>query len=113
MADEFLTPLTLPFQLLLGEPYLTFITQQAVRYPPKAELPVTCSTELGWILKGAIGTSRYVEAQSSFSATSQEHELFDLETMCALVGFDFSKFWPGENVGIDPNELMFSPYCYL
>ena len=58
LADEFLTPLTLPFQLLLGEPYLTFITHQAVWYPPTAELPVTCSTELGWILKGAIGTSR-------------------------------------------------------
>ena len=49
------------------------------------------------------------EAQSSFSATSQEHESFDLETMRASVGFDFSKFWPGENVDIDPNEQMFSP----
>ena len=29
--------------------------------------------------------------------------------MRASIGFDFSKFWMGENVGIDPNEQMFSP----
>ena len=68
---------------------------------------------MGWILKGAIGTSRYVEAQSSFSASSQEHESFDLETMRASIGFNFSKFWTGENVAIDPNEQMFSPLTAL
>ena len=93
LAEEFPTPPSLPFQLLLGEPYVTFITQEPVRYPPTEELPIACKTELGWILKGAIGTSRYVEAQSSFSASSQEHESFDLETMRASIGFDFSKFW--------------------
>ena len=67
LAEEFPTPSQLPFQLLLGEPYTTFITHESVRYPPVEELPVDCSTDLGWILKGAIGTSRYVEAQSSFS----------------------------------------------
>ena len=113
LAEEFPTPPSLPFQLLLGEPYVTFITQEPVRYPPTEELPIACKTELGWILKGAIGTSRYVEAQSSFSASSQEHESFDLETMRASIGFDFSKFWSGENVGIDPNEKMFSPLTAL
>ena len=113
LAEDFPTPPTLPFQLLLGEPYATFITHESVRYPPVEELPVACSTELGWILKGAIGTSRYIEAQSSFTASSQEHESFDLETMRASIGFDFSKFWSGENVGIDPNEQMFSPLTAL
>ena len=58
LAEEFPTPPSLPFQLLLGEPYVTFITQEPVRYPPTEELPIACKTELGWILKGAIGTSR-------------------------------------------------------
>ena len=113
LAEVFPTPQALPFQLLLGEPYATFITHEAVRYPPTPELPVACSTELGWILKGAIGTKRSIEAQSSFSASSREHESFDLETMRASIGFDFSKFWTGENVGIDPNEQMFSPLTAL
>ena len=55
LAEVFPTPQLLPFQLLLGEPYATFITHEAVRYPPTPELPIACSTELGWILKGAIG----------------------------------------------------------
>ena len=33
--------------------------------------------------------------------------------MRASIGFDFSKFWTGENVGIDPNEQMFSPLTAL
>ena len=52
LAEEFPTPPTLPFQLLLGEPYVTFITQEPVRYPPTEELPIARKTELGWILKG-------------------------------------------------------------
>ena len=109
LAEEFPTPPSLPFQLLLGEPYATFITHEAVRHPPTAELPVACSTDLGWILKGAIGTSRYVEAQSSFSASSQEHESFDLETMRASIGFNFSKFWTGGERGHRPQRADVLP----
>ena len=99
--------------MLLGEPYVSFITKEAVRYPPTAELPIARDTDLGWILKGAIGISHFVEAKSLFGASTSDHESFDLETMRSSIGFDFSKFWSRENVGLDPNEQMFSPLTAL
>ena len=33
--------------------------------------------------------------------------------MRASIGFDFKKFWTGENIGLDPNEKMFSPFTAL
>ena len=113
LAEEFPSPPSLPFHLLLGEPYVSFITLEEVRYPPSSDLPLARNTELGWILKGAIGISHLVEAKSLFGASAADHESFDLETMRSSIGFDFSKFWSGENVGLDPKEQMFSPLTAL
>ena len=55
LAEEFFSPPALPFHLLMGEPYVSFITKEAVRYPPKAEPPLARNTEVGWILKDAVG----------------------------------------------------------
>ena len=54
-----------------------------------------------------------MEAKSLFGASSSDHKSFYLEMMRVSIGFDFSKFWSGENVGLDPNEKMFSPLTAL
>ena len=113
LAEDFPSPQTRPYHLILGEPYVSFITHDRVRRPPRPDLPFACSTDLGWILKGAVGTEGPIEAKSLFSASSLEHESFDLETMRESIGFDFSKFWTGENIGLDPKEQMFSSLTAL
>ena len=42
-----------------------------------------------------------------------EYETFDLDSVYRSIGFDFSKFWSGENVGISQNESMTSTLTAL
>ena len=112
-ADKFPAPRERPFQLLLSEPYFLQLEKEERRVPEDPALPVAVNTELGWVLRGALGIEFQVEQASAFGALATDHESFDLETMYKSLGFDFSKLWSGENVGIQANESMTSDWTAL
>ena len=112
-ADKFPAPRERPFQLLLSEPYFSQLEKEERRVPEDPALPVAVNTELGWVLRGALGIEFQVEQASAFGALATDHESFDLETMYKSLGFDFSKLWSGENVGIQANESMTSDWTAL
>ena len=112
-ADKFPAPRERPFQLLLSEPYFSQLEKEERRVPEDPALPVAVNTELGWVLRGALGIEFQVEQASAFGALATDHESFDLETMYKSLGFDFSKLWSGENVGIQANESMTSNWTAL
>ena len=113
LADKFPAPNERPFQLLLSEPYFSLLEKMERRIPQDPALPMAVSTELGWVLRGATGIQEQVKQASSYGVLAQEHETFDLGTMYRSIGFDFAKFWSGENVGIQANESMTSELTAL
>ena len=113
LADKFPAPRERPFQLLLSEPYYSLLEKSERRVPQDPALPVAVNTELGWVLRGAAGIERQVQQASAFGALAADHESFDLVTMYKSLGFDFAKFWSGENVGIQINESMTSDLTAL
>ena len=113
LADKFPSPQERPFQLLISEPYFSLLMRDEQKVPPDNSLPYAKLTELGWVLRGAVGIVRQIPIASAFGALAREHESFDLETMYKSLGFDFGKFWSGENVGISPKESMISELTAL
>ena len=102
-----------PINLLVGEPYFSALMENEVRSPKDLSLPKAVKTKLGWILRGATGLHAQVPVASVCSAKALDNEIFDLETMQKSMGFDFRKFWTGENVGLSPHESMHSDLTAL
>ena len=113
LADKFPAPRERPFQLLISEPYFSLLEKTDQRLSPEPSLPSAKLTELGWVLRGATGIVRQVPMASAFGAIARDYESFDLDTMYKSLGFDFGKFWSGENVGISPHESMTSELTAL
>ena len=113
LADKFPNPWERPFQLLLSERYFSMFEKEEKRVADDPALPVAVNTELGWVPRGAIGIQHQVPQASAYGALASDHETFDLDTMYRSVGFDFSKFWSGENVGISQSESMTSTLTAL
>jgi len=113
LADKFPAPRERPFQLLLSEPYFSLLERPERRIPEDPALPSAISTELGWVLRGATGIQSQVNQASAHRVLANEHESFDLETMYKSIGFDFGKFWSGENIGIKADESMVSDLTAL
>ena len=113
LADKFPAPRERPFQLLLSEPYFSMLEKPERRVSQDPSLPMAVNTELGWVLRGATGIQRQVHQASAYGVLSNDHESFDLDTMYKSIGFDFGKFWSGENVGIQANESMSSDLTAL
>ena len=108
LADDFPTHEERPFQILLSEPYFSMFEKEDVRVSPDPALPRARLTELGWVLRGALGITKQVEAASAFGVLAREHETFDLQTIYESTSFDFAKFWTGEQMGISQTESMTS-----
>ena len=113
LADTFPDSKEKDFQILLGEPYYSYFEKPGRAYPLDRALPIAVDTQLGWVLRGAEGILRQIPSASMYGAIAKEHEVFDLETVYKSVGFDFSKFWTGENVGLNPKESMQSDFTAL
>ena len=113
LADKFPAPCERPFQLLLSEPYFSLLERPGRRLSEDPSLPVAVNTDLGWVLRGAAGIQRQVQHASVNGVLANDHETFDLDTMYKSIGFDFGKFWSGENVGIQANESMTSDLTAL
>ena len=113
LADKFPAQKERPFQLLISEPYFSQLEKDEKRMSPTPSVPSACLTQLGWVLRGATGVLCQVAMASAFGAIAEEHETFDLDTMYKSIGFDFGKFWSGENVGISPGESMTSDLTAL
>ena len=113
LADKFPAPRERPFHLLLSEPYFSMFEKEEKRVADDPALPMAVNTELGWVLRGATGIQQQIPQASAYGALASDHETFDLDTMYRSVGFDFSKFWSGENVGISQNEPMTSTLTAL
>ena len=58
LADKFPASRERPFQLLISEPHFSILEKQDQRMSPDPSLPSAKLTELGWILRGAIGVVR-------------------------------------------------------
>ena len=91
LADKFPASRERPFQLLISEPYFSMLEKQDQRMSTGPSLPSAKLTELGWILRGAIGVVRLVPLASAFGALAREHESFDLETIHKSYEFDLWK----------------------
>ena len=113
LADKFPTTRERPFQLLLSEPYFSMLEKPERKIPQDPSLPMAVNTELGWVLRGAAGIQEQVRQASAYGVLAKDHESFDLDTMYKSIGFDFAKFWTGENIGIQVNESMSSELTAL
>ena len=113
LADNFPCLNERPFHIIISEPYFTQMEHTQQVNPPTAELPMAKSTDLGWVLRGSTGVLRHVPIVSAYGVLASEHESFDIDTMYQSIGFDFSKFWSGENVGLSPHESMTSEHTAL
>ena len=113
LADKFPAPRERPFQLLLSELYFSMFERNEKKVSEDPALPMAVNTELGWVLRGAMGIQQQVPLASAFGALASNHETFDLDTIYRSIGFDFSKFWSGENVGILLNKPMTSTLTAL
>ena len=99
--------------IILGEPYYSMLEEDEVRNPGDISLPKAVKTKLGWVLHGATKILNQLPMASVCSVIAENNEIFDLETMNKSMGFDFRKFWTGENVGISPHESMHSDLTAL
>ena len=89
------------------------LEEDEVRHAGDPALPKAVKTKLGWTLRGAIQVLNQLPVASVCSVIAEDNEIFDLETMNKSMGFDFRKFWTGENVGLSPHESMHSDLTAL
>ena len=87
--------------------------EDEVRHNGDPALPKAVKTKLGWTLRGATKVLKQIPVASVCSVIADNNEIFDLETMQKSMGFDFRKFWSGENIGISPHESMHSDLTAL
>ena len=113
LAEKFPNTEARPINMLVGEPYYSMLEEDIVRTPDNPALPKAVKTKLGWVLRGASKVFKEVPVATVCSSSLADHEIFDLETMQKSMGFDFRKFWTGENVGISPHESMHSDLTAL
>ena len=113
LAEKFPNTEARPINMLVGEPYYSMLEEDIVRNPDDPVLPKAVKTKLGWVLRGASKVFKEVPVATVCSNSQADHEIFDLETMQKSMGFDFRKFWTGENVGISPHESMHSDLTAL
>ena len=85
--------------MIVSEPYFSEVERAEEVKSPNPSLPMAKLTALGWILRGAFGVSRQL-----ITASANEQETFDLQTIYKSLSFDFAKFWSGENIGISKTE---------
>jgi hypothetical protein len=110
LADVFPSRGERPFELLISEPYFSMLEKNEQIDNKDTSLPVAKLTELGWVLRGAVGITTQIPSASAHSALARDYESFDHETMYT---FDFGKFWSGENIGISKHESMHSDLSVL
>ena len=113
LAEKFPNHETRTINLILGEPYYSMLEGDEVRHTGDPALPKAVKTKLGWVLRGATDLLSQLPVSSVCSAIADDNEIFDLETMQKSMGFDFRKFWTGENIGLSPHESMHSDLTAL
>ena len=110
LAEKFPNNEKRTVHMIVGEPYFSLLEENEVRESNDPTVPKAVKTKLGWVLRGATGITKQVPMASAavYSVLAEQNEIFDLETMNTSMGFDFHKFWTGENVGLSPHESMHS-----
>jgi len=113
LADTFPDSKPREISLIISEPYFSQMQLDGTKRPAKPELPTAQSTELGWVLRGAAGIYKMVQSAQVFSSLTYTAEDLGLNEIYGPEEFDFSLFWTGQNVGINPNEVMHSELTAL
>ena len=113
LAEQYPNQERRSINLLVGEPYYSMLEEDEVRSPDDLALPKAVKTKLGWTLRGATEILNQTPVATVCSISAMDNEIFDLETMQKSMGFDFRKFWTGENVGLSPHESMHSDLTAL